>query len=195
MDIDRIFEFNQLLLQLQSVERSVAVPDRLQPENDAEHSYALAMMAWFLNEKKQLGLSSERLLKYALIHDLAEAYAGDTYIFDTDHKQHQTKTIRENLAVQMIGSEFRDFATLHDLLERYEERADEESRFIYALDKVMPVVVYFQEGGSMWRRDGITLRQLDDNKRPKVATHPVAAQLWDELYKRMEDRPELFGGQ
>lgn len=195
MELDRVLEFNQLLLQLQSVERAVAVPGRDQPENDVEHSYNLAMMGWYLNEQKQLGLSTELLLQYALIHDLAEAYAGDTYIFDADHKQHQTKAIRENLAARLIGSEFPDFPALHELLERYEARGDEEARFIYALDKVMPVVVYFQEGGSMWRQDGITLKQMDDNKRAKVAAHPLVAQLWDDLYARLRSRPELFGSQ
>lgn len=68
-----------LLHDFQKVERVVFVPQRDRQENDVEHSYLLAMLAWQLAEILAPQLSKEKVIKYALVHDLVEVYAGDVF--------------------------------------------------------------------------------------------------------------------
>lgn len=69
-------------------------------ENDTEHSYQLAMVAWFLIEQDKLKLNKEKCFMYALSHDLVEIYAGDTFAFDKKHNLSKQK--REKGALTKI---------------------------------------------------------------------------------------------
>ena len=66
-------------------------------ENDAEHSYQLAMVTWFLIDQDKLKLNKELCFMYALAHDLVEIYAGDTFAFDKKHNLSKQKREREAL--------------------------------------------------------------------------------------------------
>lgn len=50
-------------------------------ENDVEHSYSVAILCWYLNDKLKLNLDIAKVLKYALVHDFPEVYAGDVNTF------------------------------------------------------------------------------------------------------------------
>src|SRR3954468_164219 len=82
LSLEDMMQFSQLMLRLQDVVRAIHVPGRDIKENDVEHSYHLAMMGWYLNVSGKLGYDTDSLVKYALIHDLAEAYAGDVSALD-----------------------------------------------------------------------------------------------------------------
>jgi len=191
MELDRLLEFCRLLLQFQAVERVVGIPGREQDENDAEHSYALAMAGWYLVQTLELDLNIDRVIRYGLIHDIVEVYAGDTFAFDTDQRAHQTKRQREELALHQLQQELPHFGDLTDQIEQYEQLADPESRFIYALDKLMPELVIYLGDGSSWHRDGIT-EALLATKEPKLTTDPVVYRLWQQLHERLREQPQLF---
>lgn len=163
-------------------------------ENDAEHSYQLAMIAWYLIDTEKLKLNKELCFMYALAHDLVEIYAGDTYIFDTNKKAHTSKKQREKKALEKIGKRFSRFKTLTSVIKRYEEKKDGESKFIYALDKLIPPMQIFLEKGKLWREKGVTLEQIIENKTPKVALSQPINNYWQELVKHLvDDHKELFG--
>src|SRR5664279_4569498 len=82
LSLDDMMQFSQLMLRLQDVVRAIHVPGRDVKENDVEHSYHLAMMGWYLNVSGELGYDTDSIVRYALIHDLAEAYAGDVSALD-----------------------------------------------------------------------------------------------------------------
>lgn len=63
-------------------------------ENDAEHSFQLAMLCWSANHQYALSLLDEKIIKYALIHDLVEVYAGDTDAQDDPEKIKTKKKAR-----------------------------------------------------------------------------------------------------
>jgi putative hydrolase of HD superfamily len=194
MKIDRVIAITEMLQTFQKVDRVVRVPgmpDRW--ENDIEHSYNLAMLAWYLVTSENLPLDSNLVLKYALIHDLVEVYAGDTYIY-ADAAHLAGKHEREAVAAKQLQERFPEFTDLNELIETYEQREDEESRFIYALDKLQPVIHIYLDGGATWREMNVTLAMAIENKVPKMAGSPEVAECFSELLALLRDREEeLFG--
>src|SRR5580704_1310169 len=111
LDLEKAAKFRALLDAFSLVERVMHVKGREQRENDTEHSYTLAMLAWYLADAFDLGLDKDRLLRYALVHDLVEVYAGDTYVLDEEGLK--TKHEREEKARLRLIEEFPEFKDLH----------------------------------------------------------------------------------
>ena len=167
-DFDELIRFIKFGYQFQSVERKVYTPGTKHWENDAEHCFQLALVAWFLAEKHHLDLNYEKLFKYALAHDLVETYAGDTTYYDAPEKR-ASKQYREHDAKERIAKEFPDITTLHSTISDYEERVDNESKFIYALDKLLPTISIYLDNGVLWHETNITHAQMNEYKLPKLA--------------------------
>ena len=123
MNVDPI-ELMDLLTEFQAVERQMYIPrlDRL--ENDSEHSYNLTMAAWLIISQDNLPLDLDLVIKYALVHDLVEVYAGDASALDDE--QIKTKATKEHAALQRLKSKGLT-ADLAELIEEYERFDNEES--------------------------------------------------------------------
>ena len=146
-DIHRLLELQQLLLKFSQIQRVVErkQDDKYVNESDTEHSYNLAMTAWFLAPHFP-ALNRDLLIRYALIHDLVEVQAGDTYVY-AEQAHLDSKVEREKAALEQLRTEWPDFAELITDLSDYEARQDEEAKFIYALDKIMPIMQIFINNG------------------------------------------------
>lgn len=190
MNLSRILEFNKLLITFREVERQVMVAKKDQKENDAEHSYQLAMLGWYISSGIP-ELDSGLVIKYALVHDLVEAYAGDTDVFSKDPEAHASKKDREEEAAKRIKEEFPEFSELHKLIEEYERKENAESRFVYALDKLLPALNIYQDGGRTWQQRGISFEMVVEEKKCKMAVSPEVTAYFDEfvsLIEREKDR-------
>lgn len=190
LTIHDLLRFNRLLQDMQSVIRQVRLAGRVAKENDVEHSYHLAMMAWYVSSRLGLTLKLELLLLYALVHDLAEVYAGDYAVLD--HIGRMGKAERETAARQRIAAEFPEFSELSAIMEEYEARDSLESKFIYALDKLMPMLVIYQEGGSTWRELDYGLGELMANKYKTTARSPSITELAVQLEALLREHPGFF---
>lgn len=191
-DIHRLLELQKLLLAFSQVDRVLERKHGEQyiHENDTEHSYNLAMTAWFLAPHFP-ELDANLLIRYGLVHDLVEVHAGDTDVYAPDHII-ATKQAREAVAAQKLREDWADFPDIHRLIERYENRADAEARFVYALDKIMPIMQIYINEGHTWKVGGITLGKLDAVKATKVALSPEIKAYYDELYALLLASPELI---
>jgi putative hydrolase of HD superfamily len=89
--LSELLNFSKILNAFQKVERVVRVPQSEKRENDVEHSYQLAMLAWYLADSNGLSLDKNLLLRYALVHDFVEVYAGDTPVYSKNQQDHDTK--------------------------------------------------------------------------------------------------------
>lgn len=188
-DFKRALAFTNLLEQFQKVRRNAYVPDEERMENDVEHSYKLALFAWYLVESYQLPLDTGKVVKYALTHDLVEVYAGDTLAWDVEGRK--TKHARERAAQEQLKKEWDDFPELHTLIENYEGKVDEEARFVYALDKLFYL---FPEYLADWRTIielKVSYTEELEQKEEKTRVHPVVhewcLQVFEEL-KKEENR-------
>jgi len=193
LDLSKIIDFVRLLDKFRKVERMLHVNGGDRYENDVEHSYNLAMLAWYIIENHNLNLNRDKVLKYALVHDFVEIYAGDTYIYSTNKNELDSKEDREKKAAERLQKELPEFKDLHELIKIYEKRGDEESRFVYALDKIQPVLNIYTDGGRTWKEKGITIEMLISHKKDKVALSPEIASCFEDLITLLKkEEKQLF---
>ena len=160
-------------------------------ENDAEHSYQLAMVTWFLIDQDKLKLNKELCFMYALAHDLVEIYAGDTFAFDKKHNLSKQK--REREALKKIERRFLSFKTLAKVIEKFENMEDEESKFVYALDKIVPPIQIYLENGKMWHDKKVSHDELIINKNERIPISKDINKYWQEfLVELTKNKKKLF---
>lgn len=105
-------------------------------ENDAEHSYQLAMTCWSTNHQYRLGLNDEKLLKYALVHDLVELYAGDTDAFG-DKEKIASKKKNEAEALQKLKQNYPQFTEILVAIDEYDKKINQEAHLVNIMDKLV----------------------------------------------------------
>jgi len=189
--INDLLRFTKLIHKFQKVDRRVLIPKTDRWENDLEHSYQLTLTAWYLIEKNNLKLDIVKVLKYALVHDIVEAYAGDTYIYG-DQKHVSSKKSREDLAAKRLEKEFPKFKSLHKLIIAYEDRKDLESKFVYALDKLIPIVNIHLDKGRTWKKENVTLKMLIEHKSSKVALDKTVQLCFIEMVGLLKKKKSNF---
>ncbi len=147
---------------LKKITRQNYLADGSRKENDAEHSWHLALMALVLCEHVGAEESPDllRVIKMALIHDLVEIDAGDTYCYD--EKANAGKRERELAAADRLfgilpPDQAREF---RELWEEFEEQRTPEARFAAALDRLQPLTLNYIAGGKSWREHGISYSQV-----------------------------------
>lgn len=133
--LDQLLDFVRFTHAAHKVERVARIPGTDRSATMVEHSYQLTLLAWFLIDSCKLTLDKDKVIRYALVHDLVETYAGDTYFYDTAGEA--TKDKREKEAQDRIEREYPQFGDLHETIKEYEKHSDAESRFVYALDKLI----------------------------------------------------------
>jgi putative hydrolases of HD superfamily len=188
---NNLIDFVNFTHEFQQVTRVARIPFGNRMENDAEHSYQLAMVAWFLIDQDKLKLNKELCFMYALSHDLIEVYAGDTPVHDK--KASLSKHAREEKALKKIKKKFSNFKSLISVIDKYEKRVDEESKFIYALDKILPLIQCYLEKGAIWKEYNMSLQDVIDNKNKKIALSKSVDVYWQELLAELtKNKKKLF---
>jgi len=141
---------------LKGVLRRTYLPGADRPENSAEHSWHVAVMAVLLAEHANEPVDVARVVRMLLIHDVVEVDAGDTYVYDTAGAE--AKAEREvRAADRVFGLLPEDQGReLRALWEEFEEGRTAEARFAAALDRLMPVLHNVHTGGRSWQEHGIT---------------------------------------
>ncbi len=194
---DELNDLQKFLLDFREIERVTTIPGTYSRihENDVEHSYFLAMSAWYVSDKLRLPLDREKVLKYSLVHDLPETYAGDVDAF-ASQKERQAKKHREAEAVKKITARFGNtFPGMLETLHEYEAQKDEESRFIKALDKLMPPIMIALDEGRSWQEHGITQERLIENKLQSTNISEPVSQVCNALLEYLRQHPEYFAAE
>jgi putative hydrolase of HD superfamily len=128
-------------------------------ENSAEHSWHLAIAALLLSEYANQPVDTSRVIRMALVHDLVEIDAGDTFIYDT--AGNLEKAVKEEKAAErifgLLPSDQRD--AWRGLWNELEQRETVEAKFANALDRLLPVLHNYFTNGRSWKEHGITQGQ------------------------------------
>ena len=140
--------------------RQTWVLDGERRENDAEHSWNIALMAILLQEYAQEPIDVLHVVKMLLIHDLVEIDAGDTFAYDV--AGHADKEEREQKAADRIFNLLPpDQADeVMALWREFEARETPESRYAAALDRFQPMFHNFLTNGKGWQKHGIRWDQV-----------------------------------
>ncbi|GAB2850354.1 HD domain-containing protein [Lentzea nigeriaca] len=135
-------------------------------ENDAEHSWHLALMVMVLAEYADEPIDVGHTVKLVVVHDLVEIYAGDTPIYDTELGKSQVER-EEAAADKLFGLLPEDSGReLRALWDEFEARETPEARFAKAVDRFQPLLLNWMAKGGTWRTPGVT---ADDVRSRKAA--------------------------
>ena len=140
-----------------------------------------------------VGLNPEKIAKHAVIHDLPEVYAGDVSVWDEEARKNKAK--QEDAAVIRIKTDLSRTPFLGEAVDQYHSMQEEEARFVYALDKLMPLVMIVADEGKWFKENGITYERLlkkHNEKRVQVAQHPAVLQWYDEMFAEVERNKDIL---
>ncbi|HCM91670.1 MAG TPA: hydrolase [Lachnospiraceae bacterium] len=136
--------------------RQTHLSGRGRNENDAEHAWHMAIMAYLLREYSNEEVDAGRVMLMCLIHDIVEIDAGDTYAYDEESKKSQKS--REEAAKERIFSILPDDqrAELTAIFDEFEEGKSPEAKFARAMDNLQPLILNNSNGGSDWAEHGVS---------------------------------------
>lgn len=145
---------------LKQITRQTYLADGSRKENDAEHSWHLALMCVLLSEYSKEPIDVLKTMTMVLIHDMIEIDAGDTYAYD--FAANKTKKMREEAAAERIYQLLpKDQAAyLRSLWDEFEEGVTSEAKFAATLDKIQPLLLNDQSEGKSWKEHGVVLDQV-----------------------------------
>ncbi len=149
---------------LKTVLRMTPLLDASRRENDAEHTWELALMAVLLAEYADEPVDLARVVKMILIHDIVEIDAGDTFIYDakavTDQEAREIAAA-DRLFGLLPEDQAAEFRALWD---EFEARKTPEARFARAMDRLQPLLHNFFTSGGTWHSAGVTRNMVMERK-------------------------------
>ena len=190
--LSRQVEFLVEIDKLKGVFRQTWLIDKSRLENDAEHSWHLAVLAVLLGEyaaEKDLDLL--RAVKMVLIHDLVEIDAGDTYAYDETAAA--TQADRERKAADRVFNVLPpdQAASIRALWDEFEARQTPEARYAAALDRLQPFLHNYYTRGKAWLEHGITSDQVVARTRPIADGAPELWELVKDLIRDAVEKGDL----
>ena len=158
--IKKQIEFIITIDEMKNVLRRNLVVDGSRRENDAEHSWHLAVMAMILEEYSADKVDISKVLKIALVHDLVEVYAGDTFAYDV--KGNEDKLDREIMAAEKLFGKLKDGQgdEIRTLWDEFEAKETAESKYANAIDRLQPLLLNYLTNGHTWKLGDVHAPQI-----------------------------------
>jgi len=168
---------------LKSVERQNILHNGGRRENTAEHSWHLAIAVLLFQSFAAEELDLLKALKMALLHDVVEIDAGDTFVYD----ESSSKSVKELAAIKRLtGLLPTELGTdLQGIWLEFDAGESMESKFVSGLDRFLPVFSNFLNQGHTWKQHGISLSQVLGKIKKPIETGIPA--LWPAVQKMIED--------
>jgi putative hydrolase of HD superfamily len=187
-----------LLIPFYGIERDMHVKlDPNQPrhtENDAEHSWSLAVLACSLAPHIDTKLDIGLVCQFAVVHDLAEAYCGDVSVW-ADDSMLDSKEEREAASLEIIYKNFAHFEWLVNALKAYEAGDTDEARYVRAVDKYIALCTRFLDDGEYYHEIGLTKEKFNKKliiHRKKAHLHAGVAEYYELIRAEYDAHPEHF---
>ena len=167
-----------------SVFRQTHLSNHGRRENDAEHAWHMALMAYLLREYANEAVDIARVMLMCLLHDVVEIDAGDTYAYDEAAKESQEA--REAAAAERIfGLLPTDQAEeLRALFEEFDAGESADARFARAMDNLQPLLLNDSNDGGDWKEHAVTEAQVYGRQRRTELGSSELFRVTDEILKR-----------
>ena len=153
-------------------------------ENDAEHAWHMAIMIYLLKEYANEKFNLAKAMMMALVHDIVEIDAGDTYAYDSEGLE--TQEVREEQAAKRLYGLLPEDQSeeLKSLFEEYEANETPEARFVRVMDNFQPLLLNNSNDGNDWKEHGIGKSQvLRRHNKTKLGSNII----WECSEKIIED--------
>lgn len=163
--------------------RQTHLSDHGRRENDAEHAWHMAIMAYLLKEYSNEPIDVAKVMIMCLIHDVVEIDTGDTYAYDAEGLK--TQKAREEAAKERIYSLLPDDQKqdLQALFDEFEERKTPEAKFARALDNLQPLLLNNSNDGGDWREHQVTEAQVYGRQRRTAEGSEKLYEVTDQLIR------------
>lgn len=172
-NIGAITEYFLELDALKLINRRTYIDGGFRVENSAEHSWHLAMACWSIARSLKIDLSEEKLLKLALVHDLGEIDAGDTFLYSNDRN---TAHIAERECVKRLENHYGNaISNLSDLWEEQENGGSIEAKLLKTVDRLLPFLHNISSKGKTWQ-------ELEIKKSQVLTAHAFIADDFPEIH-------------
>ena len=158
--LQKQIEFVIEIDKLKNIYRQTYVLGEERKENDSEHSWHIALMAFLLAEYSEKTIDVLKTMKMLLIHDIVEIDAGDTYCYDAEG--YKTKAEREEKAAQRIFGLLPEnqCSELYALWREFEDGSSDEAKFAAVLDSIQPLILNYTKNGISWKEHDVCKEQV-----------------------------------
>lgn len=165
-DLEKIINFCVEVDKLKSVYRQTPIINEERYENDAEHSFHVALMAALLSEYAERKVDTFKVVKMLLIHDIVEVYAGDTYAYDDEAKKSQKE--RELKAADKIFGLLPEeiCREYKNLFLEFDDMKSDEALFANTIDRIQPMMLNYYGGGGSWREHHVPIEKIYKRLEP-----------------------------
>lgn len=186
--IDKLLSFLKEIEKYKTVEREMFTSNLDRPESDAEHSWHVAMFLLLFRKELPKDLDFIKMLKFALMHDLIEIYAGDTFAFDKSGRN--SKKEREINAAKKLFSQLPEDLQKEfiDLFDEYEEAKSKEVQIVRSFDKIQPILQNICSKGKSWKKHNVKYKDIDDYKRKYMIHNDVIFKIYNKLLEEAKDK-------
>ena len=160
-------------------------------ENDAEHAWHMAIMAYLLREYSNEPVDITKVMVMCLIHDIVEIEAGDTYAYDEEAKK--TQKAREEAAKEKLYSMLPEDQKqeLTALFEEFEEQKTPEAKFARAMDNLQPLLLNDSNDGTDWKNHQVSASQVYGRKGKTKEGSEALFEVTDRILKKHIEKGNL----
>lgn len=153
-------------------------------ENDAEHAWHMAIMAYLLQEYANEPVDIAKVMLMCLIHDIVEIEAGDTYAYDTENLK--TQKIREEAAKEKLYALLPEDQKLEliALFDEFEENETAEAKFAHAMDNLQPLLLNDSNDGGDWREHQVTAGQVYGRQEKTKEGSEILYEVTDRIIRK-----------
>lgn len=168
---------------VKSIFRQTYLADGTRKENDAEHSWHIALMAVLLKEYVSEDVDVAKVMTMVLIHDLVEIDAGDTYAYDCEGAK--SKREREVKAADRIFGILPEDQGMYfrELWEEFEAYETPDAKYAHLLDNFQPLLLNDASGGRSWNEHGVHKSQIY-KRNEKV--QETSEEIWNTIQEVVE---------
>ena len=184
-------EFSLEIDKEKNIFRQTSLSGHGRKENDAEHAWHMAIMAYILREYANEKVDITKVMLMCLIHDIVEIDAGDTYAYDAEGLK--TQKAREDAAKQRIFSMLPDDQKTEfiSLFDEFEQTESAEARFAHSMDNLQPLMLNNSNGGSDWIEHGVRADQVYGRQQGTRPGSEILYELTDKIIKENIDKGSL----
>lgn len=180
-------EFIKEIDKIKYIQRRTKLFNSNRHENDAEHSWHLAMMVLVLSEHSDHKIDVLKVLKMVLIHDIVEIDAGDTFIYD-QNKNHDNTEEELKAAQRIFGLlPSNQAAEFLEIWTEFEEGISNEAKFAKSMDRLEPLLQNTSNDGGTWKEFGVNYQTVYDKKK---VIKEGSAEIWTYAEKLIDESVE-----
>ena len=186
--INQLLKFTAEVDKMTSISRRTLLINKSRRENDAEHSWHIALMAMLFKDYAPEGCDVSRSVQMCIVHDLVEIYAGDTFAYDVNankDKEEREQKSADKLFGELsseLGKEFRQ------LWEEFDAMETPEAKYAAAMDRLQPFLHNTLTDGHTWKEGKPSVENVNKRIAPAFELIPELKDWYDKNIQRAVEK-------